>query len=298
MRRTLPLLVILAACGSRAPAPAPAPVPPPAEPEEVAGPDDPILLDAGEEPRHRLRYGVAEGARREHVMEMAMTLDVGGQEIVTPPMAMLGWLEVRNVASDGTHTQVWVCERTEIRPTPASTPAMNDAMRASMKQLEGMRMRMRYTGRGKLLETETTGGSLPAEAQENLDQVSSNLRNLITTLPVEAIGVGARWATDQEQTASGMTIQVHTETEVVDISGTGLRLRGRLTMTVPRQDVQSDQGPIPMQGSGGGTLESTIDLATLESTMSSRIELEFVVDPEGAQPVTMRMGVEMSVAVR
>jgi hypothetical protein len=294
MRLSLPLLLALAACGG-SPAPAPAP-PPPVEPEPVAGPDDPVLLDAGAEPRRRLRYRLVEGTRQ-HEMDFTMSMDIAGQVIETPPMLMGGSLEVRDIAADGSHQQIWLCDRTDVRPFPTSDPAVVDALRSSMAALEGMRMRMHYSDRGRLLDTETTGGSLPPEAQQTYDQVTDGMQNLVTTLPVEAVGVGARWSLDEEKVTNGLTMRLHTVTEIVELTETSVRLRARMEMDVPRQDMPSDAGPMPVVGGGGGTVDTTVDLTTLASSLTSRIDLEFVVDPDGAR-VTMQLAIGMGMRVR
>ena len=296
-RPHLAALLVLAACGGNTPTPTPTPAEPapiaaaPAEPR----PGEPFLLDPGAEPRHALRYQAPNGTVRDAEMTMAMTMNVGGHTIVTPPMVFGGIVEVIDASSDGSHTQRWTYQRADVHPTPTSDEATVATLRASLKHLEGLAMRMPVGPRGHTDGVVWEASNPTPEQEAVMAATPTNSVNLITVLPDAAIGVGARWTLDGQMTNGNVLMQVHTAVEVVDITTTRVHLRGTIDFKVPRQDMATAAGPVPVEGAGSGTLEATVDVTTLESTYVSGMRI--LLEMEGTDPPTT-IDMSMNVSTR
>jgi hypothetical protein len=159
-----------------------------------------------------------------------------------------------------------------------------------------MEIWMRHTDRGRVIESETRGGT--PESQASMDDMMSNMESMLASLPVEAVGRGARWSVDRETARSGFAFVMHTESEVLDVTETSVRLRSTVEIRVPRQEMASAAGPVPVAGSGGGRGETTLDLTTMESSIVTDVDFSVITDPDGAQPSTTRITIGLSMRAR
>jgi hypothetical protein len=297
MRAPALTLLALAACGGTQPAPpAPAPVAAEAPAPRQPVPGEPFVVEPGEEPRYQLRYRVPSGTRRSAEMVMDMAMDLAGTQVVTPTMIMTGPIDVTEVGRDGTVTAVWTVDDTDVRPTPGANPAMLDPMRTELEKLEHMVFQTRFSERGQIHGVEVLTKPPTAELEETFRDVSGNTKDMVTAVPVEAVGRGARWTIDDEMTSKGVAFDVHTEMEVVAVSETTVTLRGVIEMSAARQTIDVQGTPVPIEASGRGQSEVTIDFTTYQSTVSSSVAISMQMDVGTGQPMVMdiAMGIRMT----
>jgi len=301
MRRSLLPLLVLAACGGSSPPadpPAPAPAPAVAETPPAPAPDEPVLLDAGEAPRYPLRYRIPVGTQRAMEMVMTMKMDLAGTKIETPPMVTSGPVDVHEVGRDGVLTTRWTIDDTDVHPTPTSDPTMVDTLRAELAKLEHLVLETRFSERGQVLDSQLLTPAPTAELQQTFDNMANSTRNLVTALPVEEVGRGARWTIDDEMPSNGVTFTVHNEMELLDVTATTARIRGDVEMKAARQTLRTAAGEVPIEAVGRGQTEVLIDLTTFESDLTSNVEITMHMDVGTGQPMTMHMTMGMRMVLR
>jgi hypothetical protein len=200
-----------AGCATRPAAPAGAaqPAPPPADGEAT------VLIDAGREPRRRLRLQPRPGTRQTMVMDLEATSGSAGEGRGEPPL-LLRWqaeVAVRSVDPDGA-----VRYAVSIRSAPAGDAGM--AFFAG----EGVASEL---GRSRAYEVDPVGAG--AERAERLSSVVRPLLALpsyIVPFPAEPVGPGARWRVRVTETEEGVTATLVFDYELVALDGS----RGEVTV--------------------------------------------------------------------
>jgi hypothetical protein len=255
VRRSLVLVIALAACGS---ASKPAAAPPAATgnppPAPAAAPKDgvPVVIDAGAEPRYALRYHPSAGAQQVMSLELEMGMTIDGQAIVIPPMTMEAIQQITDVADDGTMSMRVMFTRASLEPSPELTPDQHAAMQAMMRRYENVGMTSRMTAHGELLDVAVDPGT-PEDIKKTFEQMQTQFQ----ALPKEPIGVGARWTTHLVKpldTVPG-ALEVDATCRVLEVDAEHIRLVVELTMA-------SDGTPGSPTVTGTARGESVVDLRT------------------------------------
>lgn len=280
---TCALALALAACGGPAAAPTtPPPAPAAAAPVEPRQPGDPELIDPGAEPRVLLRTRVAAGTRRRFEIAVDTTMTIGGSETVMPTMVMRGDYEV--LATDALDRMIVRSRFTDADAVdrPGTTPAMVEQVRQALAIVVGAVTRTTFSDRGELLAEELEAGSDAAAAQ--LQGALGKQAGVV--LPIEPVGIGARWIVREEREQNGVTMAVEVELELLSIEGSDVAVRGTMRLG----QVRGADGAT-YEGGGAGRFEYQLDLASYEFTSSGQMEL--AIDAGGTE-LRMAMGLRAS----
>lgn len=153
-----------------------------------------VVLEAGAQPRHELRYDLIEGQTEGFAMTAGgagRVTDQGTRSpwVETPAMTFTGTSTVTAANEDGTYDIEMVIAEVAMTDDDVD-PAVAEQLRA---QMEGLTMRYRIDERGRVLQSETTAtpGALAAGFQPGL--IDSLSVQMVQPLPSEPVGVGAVW---------------------------------------------------------------------------------------------------------
>jgi len=240
-------------------------------------PADPVtLLDAGQEPRSKLRYRIAEGTTTTststiHVTTLASSRE--GEALTVLPGVRLDVVSgPATTTKKGARFEVDVVNATPVIP-PGFDEALAEGLRAGAGILEDIGARVVMNDRGVLVEGELHEKTKRADIPARLLRMIINVRATVTRvrLPVEPVGLGARWETKRTIDIYGFKVTQIDTYQLVDRAGEELMLN----LTV-QQLAQPQKVTFPEEGmeiavesfNADATGQLILDLEALESDAS------------------------------
>jgi hypothetical protein len=236
------------------------------------------LLDAGQAPRRLLRYAPAAGSKQTARMKVEMTLEMEAagakQPAVTMPAIQVTMdVGVDSVSPNGDiHAKLRVSAFDIAKDDPSG---MGDVVRQTLKGLVGTKGELKLTSRGfvKLGRMRAPPGADPS-VRQSIDQMEESLNKMISALPEEAVGAGARWEVLTRGRQNGIVTKQTITCEVVRLTGSSVDLSLRLAQSADPQKVAPPGLPagtelqlVSLESHGEGT--TTTDLSRLMPTRSS-----------------------------
>jgi hypothetical protein len=262
------------------------------------------LLDPGQEPRRELRYKYNMHPQN-MIMDMKLGIDMGlpSGEVVMPPTRLVFRMVPRNISSSGELT--YDAEATNVKlleggNLPAAAKA---AVAKEYAGFVGLKMHVVVDSRGITKEaTVEVPASASPSMRESMDQVSDSMKYIGAPLPVEAVGVGARWRVDSV-VAGRMTLVQQTEHSLVSLTPNDMQMKVTMKQSAPPQNIDVS-AKVPgatarldtYDGTGSGT--TTLRFTDLVPVSSMRIHSEFGMNVHAdgqALHTTTKMTVEVNV---
>jgi len=269
------------------PAAAVAPV---AESDAALPPDAPAvrLLDAGAEPRVRLRYRLAGPQTEDMTMKVNMTMatsmgPIPAREMPTPVMRMLASV-TSAPAGQGELTSTMQLTEAEAVDAPGLLPGLAEKMGAELRKLKGATTQTRMTTRGAVIKTETSWPpEAPASVRSSLEGLQSSL-NRSVVLPAEPVGLGARWETEIQARQNGIDTRQISRFRIRELAGTRVALDIEVEVSAGAQEIAlpNANGATAhlesMHGTGSGTTD--LDLTSVvprrsQATLDSQVAMKF-----------------------
>lgn len=221
-------------------------------------PTEPSVLDLGAEPRQALRYALTPGHELTTMISTQVTVDQTAgtsNELVSSP-AINQTVLFRVVASDASGSDLSF-EITDATVDRSGTPLSDDEwadLTSAARQLVGLTGTTRMSDRGKIESFEYDHpADLDLELAHSLEAATNRPGGLALPLPVEAVGVGARWETITSFDM-GSVVNVQTTTYTITaIEGSRISYTGTLTHRTTRGPLSTDLE---------GTVDGRIDLNT------------------------------------
>lgn len=268
------LLALVAACsGPAAPAkPVPPPEPAPVVAAAPAGAPidgEPLVIDAGAEPRYQLRYRAPAGTLRTTTMELDLSMEMPGlvPHTVLPTKVYAASLDIIEVTDDGSFT----------------TRTMLD----SPETVGELRFLTSFDARGKKLDERLETGGDAARSVLAVQGRDTN-NDGMPRLPEQAVGKGGRWRATTHTISNGVELDNECEFEVVDVTATTMHLRSTVRVTAPRQTAEIAQASMIVEGSGTSATDLTLDLTTLIGDLTVRLDLALtLVLEDGPRQLTL-----------
>lgn len=239
------------------------------------------VTSTGSGPKKLLRYAIPAGqkARMEMTMSTSMTMNIMGNPMPMdmPAMKMFIDMTVTNVAPNGDITYDIVFSKVEVDAAGGTSPIAAQAMQAVTDGMSGIKGTSTITSRG--VATKTALEIADPTVKQLMPQMASQVENISTAFPEEAVGVGATW--EIRQTVAGeQTSFTKTLIEVVSMDGQAVTLKMTSEQTAPPQSVSNPALPAgtevsleKLTGSGVGTstvqLNSLVPTSSMESTTST-----------------------------
>ncbi len=181
------------------------------------------LLSKGKEPRQELRIKPTVGNKE--VAQMKINIDMGmsieGKPLPAfkmPATIMKTDVVVTKVEPNGDIYYDFSYTDADVQGDTSLPPAAISKMRGEIKKLAGMKGTAVVDSRGQTKEAninfpQGTDNSL----KQYIDQFSNSMQQLSTPLPLEPVGVGAKWRANQSVNVSGMTVNQSALYELVSI---------------------------------------------------------------------------------
>lgn len=265
------------------------------------------LLDAGAEPRRMLRLSPKPGDKQHLSMtlKMAMAMGMGappGQPMKMPAIQTVLDATVKTVSTDGDIAYETVMSDIGVADEPGALTQMAEAMKASLASVKGLTTTGTMSNRGlnKGTQIKLPAGAAP-QMRQLMDQMKESLANVMSPLPDEAVGPGAKWEVNLPLKSQGMTFDQTATYQLTSIEGDRVNLTVSMVQHGANQKVQNPALPnvnvevTKMTGSGTGTV--ALDLAQLlpsRATLTSHTEMSMNTNAGGQnQAMTVKTDMDM-----
>jgi hypothetical protein len=269
-----------------------------------------VLLEAGAEPRSEIRYDLAamtaQNMRMDMLMNMAMSNPMMGSQAMTFPLMRMNMAMTEMTMNEAGHLRMAFAFRSaEVMPREGADPAMVAGMQGALAGMENVTGFSVIDTRGNVIEAGFDASNAPPAAQQQLESMRDSLEQMVAPMPVEAVGIGARWQITTNVVSNGASIQQVATYRLIERTENAIRLEVSMTQTAADQQINDPNIPPPMtvwidsyNASGGGT--ATISLnspvpestATIESAMSMSLD-----DGSGTRAPYMTMEMDMSITI-
>ncbi len=243
------------------------------------------VLEAGAEPRRRLRYAFKTG-RDEWMrfeLKMAVTLAAVGrpsQKMESPVLAMTLRLRGEEVTPEGLLKGIVAVERVDVVGDAKRDPNVSHLQDEAAK-LGTVMGRFVLSDRGEMSESEIVvpRGTVPLFA-ETLESLRDGLRSLYTPLPEEEVGRGAKWQVTSKQSMPAV-VDVRTVVSLLDLDASKARVDMKSELSaVPGQNVAPPGSPSDVKmaldslsGQGAGGSQFSFDRLAREGKSSLSVDV-------------------------
>lgn len=289
-----PLVAETAVTPERAPTPAPARQGGPATPEQglpratngilppgaadkvlpVGGQPVVKLIEPGAEPRADLSYALVKGATQKMVMAMDMTMAMKAQGQALPTttiprmsMGMDATAAEKNGAGefrvDSHLTTV------SVDPSGAQQEQMARALRPQLESMKGLSMVYWVNPKGHVHDVKLgMPAGMPPAAQQLLNGMSQSFESMVTPLPAEPVGLGARWQVISRTATGGADLLQSAIYTLKSRDGGRATLEVKLIQLAASDTIHSPQMPAGMSAkvksfSSGGSGTTQVDLKSV-----------------------------------
>ncbi len=185
------------------------------------------VLDTGAEPKKQLRFLFAEGTseRAKMFLELDASTKVQGQSIdIDMGMDYVMKTSLLGAPTPEKAEMDVVIESFSLDSNKTSAMFMQgESMMKSM--LEGLKGKMSLDHRGQILDVGYDMSGVPSAMRESLSQIEDSLKGMTTSLPEEAVGVGAKWRLYQNITSQGIKIRQRVDMTLTKLDGAMVHLK-------------------------------------------------------------------------
>ena len=166
------------------------------------------LLEPGAEPRADLSYAIVKGPAPKlgMAMDMAMRMSAGGQknEATLPRMGMT----LDGAAAEKNDAGEWKILATLVGITVDGKGAQAEQIAAAMRQqveaMKGLGISYWLNPKGRVRDVKVTlPKGFPTAAQALVEGLNQSFESMVAPLPVEPVGLGAKWQVVSRMSASG-----------------------------------------------------------------------------------------------
>jgi len=266
------------------------------------GDDGVQLLDKGQRPRSELRYGIPAGTTTTSTTTFRVaTLAQSGDNAA---LSVLPGLRLDIVSGPAELTDRGVKFPVDVVKSEALVPddfdeEMAELLRNGASIVDQVGGWVEVDNRGRMLAAELNERTKRSDVPVRLLRMIVNTRETLTRvlLPVEKVGLGARWETRQEIKAYGFNVQQVNTYTLVDRVGDELMLNVTVqqlavpqTIEFPEEGIEISVESMTAQADGqiilklnalesdasaSGTAEDRIIVKTVEGTESVHVQEEF-----------------------
>ncbi|MGB3494470.1 MAG: hypothetical protein WBA57_17210 [Elainellaceae cyanobacterium] len=210
---------------------------------------EPVVLNAGAEPRQMLRMTPTVGAEQRTIMDMttevAIAIDGLSQPSFTAPGTRLVMDSVVTDIDDaGLITLDFAYSDVQMNGDPGLPPQVMELMRSQISSMIGTTGTIVVDDQGA---TQSFTLVAPANAEPmvraSMEQMAQSFQQISSPFPAEAVGVGAVWQVPQEIVINGSAINSLATFELVEIEGDRIQLAVSIEQT--GNISISDMLPIP-----------------------------------------------------
>jgi hypothetical protein len=229
------------------------------------------LLNPGVEPRRELRFRPAVNSKQTMTMTMGMSMGMSMGEMTMPKMALPKVvlkidLNVTAVDPSGDIHYTFAYSDIQAIADKDTPPESIAAMQKSFKTLVGYKGDMVVTSMGKF---KSKNMSIPPNVdpilKKTLEQLSKSMEQVSTVLPMEMLGVGAKWRVTNSLKVTNIQMNQSASYEILKMDDRGMTIQTKINQSAPPQNFQ-----IP-----GMDTKAKVKLNSLISTGEGRYVLRF-----------------------
>jgi hypothetical protein len=270
------------------------------------------LVNAGTEPKQQLRFAPPANTKQtvQMTMKMDMAMSVGGQTqptMASPPIQMTMEAQVTKVDANGDIHANFSYTDADVVAAANTPPELVNAMRSQLKKLVGFKGSIVVDSQGntKQANIDVPEGIDP-NTRQMTDQMVNSLKQISSPVPVEPVGVGAKWRVPNSITANGMTMNQVATYELVDLKDNVATMQVNIEQQADAQKMNPpglpagasvDLKSLKSQGNGKITMALNQIMPT-SSNISVRSNMEMEVkDPNNQKPTTMGMNSQMQITL-
>ncbi len=248
------------------------------------------LLDPGAEPRSDLSYTLTKGTSQNVSMatDMAMSVRSGGQGIPQVPLPRMTMIFAAATADRSPAGEFKIDSRVTgatVDPTGAQQEQMAKALRPQIEAMKGLGLVYWVNPKGNVRDLKLdVPSTVPPTAQQLMSGMSQSFEWMVTPLPQEPVGVGARWQVVKRLTTGGL--------DVLESAVYTLKSRSGARATVDVSIVQlaaSDTLHTPQMPAG---MFATVKSFKSSGSRTTQVDLKSVA-PEGGT-ASLKTGMEIT----
>lgn len=265
------------------------------------------LLDAGKEPRRPLRYAFTMKPEKLLLdMKMQMKISIGTQtapEVGLPTVRTALDVTPIRLSNDGDLSYDGQISREEVVPDGDMPEADRAALENQLASIVGMKIHSTVTARGVVTDaTMDVPDGTPPQLRCMLESMRDSLRGLSSPLPIEPVGVGAKWRVDVA-IKTGFRLEQSSVFTLRAIDQVSADFDLKLQETAKPQpviaQVPTSDTHITLEsftGSGTGTMKTYFDRVAPVSNVSSDTSMHLVIEQAGQKtPTHTDLHVELGV---
>lgn len=264
--------------------------------------DDVTVVERGSEPRRELRLQAEAGQAFTSVMTMTlgMTMEVDGQPVPPQPLPdtrVTMEVSVDDVSDDGDISFSYRYASVEPVAGDDVDPAVVDAMRTALTQMQGITGRAVVSNRGVLVDSSIDASSVQDENMRAMvDSLSTQTEALTVPFPAEEVGRGATWRVTRQAKLMGIDTEMTLQYELVELEGETYSL-------AVEQEVTAAPGPADIPGvpaEAAVTIEDYLVKSTgsIDGTMVRILPARSVLEGAGDIRLRAQSGAESGTLVQ
>lgn len=273
----------------------------PKVPESARVPTSASLVEPGRLPRQLLGWAFQVGKSQvlDTTISMQTTLK-GANDVVesldVPPVSIAASLTVSSAGPSGTTSAVEILEAT-LGNSPDLAPNELATLRHALQALVGLRGTLACRPDGVVGAIQFGPASdLPGFAVRTLDGYRQALKLVSAPLPVEPVGVGARWVVAEQVDSDGMRINQRIVYEITTMGARSIEVAVLIERFAPAQTVRRASGGTPteldsLSSRGAGTVAWTLDQIA-PSSLSFDSETTMVLMKPGEDGVSQTVSID------
>jgi hypothetical protein len=254
------------------------------------------LLEPGADPKSDLSYALTKGTSQKLAMsmDMAMGVKVKGQSAPSMPMPRMT-MTFDNAAADRNAAGEFRIESrltgVSVDPAGGQQEQMANALRPQLEAMKGLGMFYWVNPKGRVHDVKMDlPAGMPAAAQQLLGGMSQSFESMVTPLPNEAVGVGARWQVVSRASSGGADLLQAAIYTLKSRTGPRATLEVSMLQLAANDTIHGPQMPAGMSAkvksfnsTGSGTTQVDLKSVAPEAgTMTLRASMSLVV--QGAGP--------------
>jgi hypothetical protein len=201
------------------------------------------LLDAGAEPRRELKFQPAANTKQTMTMTMGMSMEMMMGEsplpkTPIPKVVMKIDLAVGKIEPSGDINYTFSYGDIKAIGDRDTPPEMLAAMQKSLKNLKGMSGNVVISSGGRVKSQNLVlPKTMDPLMKQTLEQLNKSMDQFSAQLPLERVGLGAKWQTTNSLQVPGIQLNQSATYEIVELNDRGMTIKTKITQTAPQQDL-------------------------------------------------------------
>ena len=220
-----------------------------------------VVLEAGAEPRERVRYepapGFVEEVETNSKVRMANTftntvLETGKRDADFPTLVVRGRLEVTGLSPEGDALVSYTLESVRSLDDVVD-PRMRQVADAQARSMKDAHLTARLSPTGEVADVKVEMPNAPPALRKGVSAMGDSLDEMFARFPEAAIGVGAVWQVETRSTIAGVTWTRKATYTLRELTDGQAAVDVSMSMRASPQDLRVEPNASTTLTSGEGT---------------------------------------------